>query len=176
MRAGATAASVRERAAIEVEREVVDLYRALYARALVGDQFEGTIVSAVGTGLYVALDDPFIDVLVRYESIGPDRYEPSEHELGVVGVRSGEQLMIGDRILVTIEDVAILRRAVYARRVPPAAAFRGSERGTERRPKRAGAQDSRGREATKGARSGRPATKSKERTARAPSTRGRRRR
>src|SRR5690606_25513186 len=81
LRAAATAASMRERAAIEVEREVVHLYRALDATLLVGEQFEGTVTALVGSGLYVSLDEPFLDVLVRFESIGPDRYEASEHEL-----------------------------------------------------------------------------------------------
>lgn len=194
MRSAATAASVRERAAVDVEREVVDLYRALFARNLVGENFEGTITGVVGSGLYVALDDPFLDVLVRFESIGPDRYEVSEHELGVVGVRSGEQLMIGDRVLVTIEDIAILRRAVYARRVPPPEVYdRAEGRGrrgrkgkqakqTERRQGREGRKAGQGRKAGKArneagnaSRKG-PERPSKQRTARAPSTRGRRRR
>lgn len=132
LRAAATQASVRERAAIDVEREVVDLYRALYARNLLNEQFEGTITSIVSSGLYVSLDDPFIDVLVRFEAIGPDRYEITEQELSVVGVRSGEELMIGDRVLVTIEDVAILRRTVYARRIPPEEAYREKGRGRTR--------------------------------------------
>lgn len=179
MRSGATAASVRERAAIEVEREVVDLYRALYARSLVGEQFEGTVSSVVGSGLYVALDEPFLDVLVRYESIGPDRYEATEHELGVAGARSGDKVMIGDRVLVVIEDVAILRRAVYARRIPPPEAFRGAGERPRRGSKKGQRDEKRGRRARSDER-GRsrqsPNKRAQKRTARAPSTRGKRRR
>jgi ribonuclease R len=178
LRASATAASVRERAAIDVEREVVDLYRALFARSLVGEQFEGTVTGVVGSGLYVALDDPFLDVLVRYESMGPDRYEATEHELGVVGVRSGDQVMMGDRVLVTIEDVAILRRAVYARRIPPPEAFRGSEEPSRRGGRKVALPKAGKREKSNERRP--TSRKSKEterkRTARAPSTRGQRRR
>ena len=202
LRASATQASVRERAAIDVEREVVDLYRALFARSLVGEEFEGTVTGVVGTGLYVALDDPFLDVLVRYESMGPDRYEATEHELGVVGVRSGDQIMIGDRVLVTIEDVALLRRAVYARRAPPPEAFRGGEspgrRGNRKLEwskgtKGAGAKGSKDPKRGKGRRESKPEgskeqhvsprkakkmerKKDRKRTARAPSTRGKRQR
>lgn len=179
MRAGATAASMRERAAIEVEREVVDLYRALYARSLVGEQFEGTVSAVVGSGLYVTLDEPFLDVLVRYESIGPDRYEATEHELGVAGARSGDQVMIGDRVLVVIEDVAILRRAVYARRIPPPEAFRGADERPKRGSRKGQRLETRGRGSRRddGGRSRRGSdTSAKKRTARAPSTRGKRRR
>ncbi len=120
LRAAATAASVRERAAMDVEREVVDLYRALFMRDRVGDEFEGTVSAVVGSGAYVTLDTPFVDVLVRFESMGPDHYELSDDELSLVGVRSGDRISLGDRISVCIEDVAVLRRAVYARRIPPA--------------------------------------------------------
>ncbi len=181
LRAAATAASVRERAAIDVEREVVDLYRALFARSLVGEEFEGTVTGVVGSGLYVALDDPFLDVLVRYESMGPDRYEATEHELGVVGTRSGDQVMIGDRVLVVIEDVAVLRRVVYARRIPPPEAFRGGEspgrRGNRKLEWTKGGRDSKPERATeRGTAPRKPKKTERKRTARAPSTRGKRRR
>jgi ribonuclease R len=175
LRASATAASSRERSAVDVEREVVDLYRALYARGLLGEEFEGTVTSVVGSGLYVTLDEPFVDVLVRFESMGSDRYEMTEHELGVVGVRSGERIMIGDRIFVTIEDVAILRRTVYARRVAPAATFAEPRKGR----KREAAPHQRGKREHSKPREGaseKPGRFGKKRTARAPSTRGKRRR
>ncbi len=123
LRASATAASTRERSAMEVEREVVDLYRALLMRDKIGEVLEGSVTALVGSGLYVALDHPFVDVLVRFEALGPDRYEADEDALSVTGVRSGDRIELGDRIVVEIEDVAILRRAVFARRIPPDRAF-----------------------------------------------------
>lgn len=113
----ATASSVRERAAMDVEREVVDLYRALLMRDRVGDIFEGTVTGITGTGVYVSLDEPFVDVLVRYESMGPDHYEIDDDEIGVFGRRSGERIDLGDRMTVTIEDVLLTRRAVFAKRI-----------------------------------------------------------
>ena len=115
----ATESSARERAAMDVEREVVDLYRALYMRDHVGETFEGRVAAVTSGGLYVTLDEPFVDVLLRYEALGPDRYEVSDDELSAVGVRSGDKVTLGDRVLVEIEDVAILRRTVYGRRIPP---------------------------------------------------------
>ncbi|MGC4090722.1 MAG: VacB/RNase II family 3'-5' exoribonuclease [Polyangiaceae bacterium] len=111
--------SERERAAMEIEREVVDLYRALLMQQHVGDVLEGTVTALVGSGAFVALDAPFVEVLVRFESMGPDRYELSDDELAVVGSRSGDSISLGDRMVVVVEDVAILRRTVYARRVVP---------------------------------------------------------
>lgn len=117
LRAAAVTASECERKGMDVEREVVDLYRALYMRDHIGSIHEGTVTSLVGSGLFVNVDDPFIDVLVRMESLGPDRYEIDEEGLRVVAARSGDRIAIGDRMLVQIEDVSVIRRTVYGRRV-----------------------------------------------------------
>jgi ribonuclease R len=113
--------SERERAAMEIERECVDLYRALLMRDRIGDVCEGTVTAVVGSGAFVALDDPFVEVLVKFESMGPDHYQLSEDELSVVGSRSGDTIALGDRMVVVIEDVAVLRRSVYGKRVVPEA-------------------------------------------------------
>ena len=115
----ATLSSARERAVMDIEREVVDLYRCLLMREHIGETFEGTVSALVGTGAFVSLDSPFVDVLVRYEAMGPDHYSLSEDELSAVGARSGDTISLGDRVVVTVEDVAILRRQTYGRRVPP---------------------------------------------------------
>jgi ribonuclease R len=119
LRAAATTASLRERATADVEREVVDLYRALLMLGRVGDIFEGTVTGIGGGGLYVALDAPFVDVLVRFEALGPDHYEAGDDEISARGLRSGDTISLGDRITVEIDDVALLRRTVYAKRVVP---------------------------------------------------------
>ncbi len=119
LKESAQRASERERAAMVIEREVVDLYRALLMRDRIGDSAEGTVTALVGSGAFVALDDPFVEVMVKFESMGPDQYGLSENELSVVGSRSGDTIALGDRMSVVIEDVAVLRRTVYARRVVP---------------------------------------------------------
>lgn len=115
----AVVASQRERAAMEVEREVADLYRVLYLRDHIGLVCSGSVSAIVGSGLYVTLEQPFVDVLVRWESLGPDRYESDDDGISVFGVQSGDRIQLGDDILVEIEDVAVLRRTAYARRIPP---------------------------------------------------------
>lgn len=117
MRASAVTASQCERRGMEVEREIVDLYRALFMRQHLGESYEGTVTALVTTGVFVAIPEPFVDVLVRMESLGSDSYDLDEHGLRLVAARSGERIAIGDKVRVQIEDVAILRRTVYARRL-----------------------------------------------------------
>jgi ribonuclease R len=130
LKTAAVTASDCERKAMEVEREVVDLHRALLMQSHLGRIFEGTVTSLVGSGVFVNVDDPFVDVLVRLESLGPDRYELDDERLRVIGARSGDRIALGDRMMVAIEDVSILRRTVYGRRLPP------DEQPERRRPKR----------------------------------------
>ena len=131
LRAAAATASDCERRGMVVEREVVDLHRALLMRSHVGALYEGTVTGLVGTGVFVNVDEPFVDVLVRMEALGQDRYELDDEKLRVIGARSGDRIAVGDRMLVEIEDVSILRRTVYGRRVVDPEA-----RGAPRKPKR----------------------------------------
>jgi ribonuclease R len=117
LRTAATTSSTRERAAMGVEREVMDLYRALYMKTRLGEIFEGTVGSVVGSGVYVQIDEPFVDVLVRFESLGNERFELSDDELSLVAPRSGDRIILGDKMTIEIEDVSLLRRAVYGRRL-----------------------------------------------------------
>jgi ribonuclease R len=115
----ALAASTAERKAMDVERAVVDLYRTFVMKRHIGKRFEGTVTAVVGSGLFVQIDAPFVDVLVRLEDLGSDgrdRWEVDDEALRVVASRSGEAISLGDRMVVEITDAAILRRTVYARR------------------------------------------------------------
>jgi ribonuclease R len=148
LRAIATHASSRERSAMEVEREVVDVYRAVLMRDKLGQELEGTVTAIVGSGVFVALDEPFVDVMVRLESLGPDRYELADNDLSVVGLRSGDRISLGDRMRVVIEDVSIVRRQVSARRLVASLARdkhgrKGGGRGLTRSPN-AGSMSRRG--------------------------------
>ncbi len=129
----ALASSVAERRAMEVERAIVDLYRAFMMKDRIGARFEGTVTAVVGSGLFVQLDAPFVDVLVRLEDLGQDRWQIDDNTLRVVAARSGEVIALGDRVAIEIIDVAILRRTVYGRRVTGDAQVRRPE-GRQGRP------------------------------------------
>lgn len=113
----ALASSIAERRAMAVERAIVDLYRTFLMKDRVGERLEGTVTAVVGSGVFVQLDAPFVDVLVRLEDLGADRFEVDDDALRVVAPRSGDVVALGDPMVVEIIDAAILRRTVYGRRV-----------------------------------------------------------
>ncbi|MBX3199167.1 MAG: ribonuclease R [Labilithrix sp.] len=141
--------SVAERRAMEVEREILDIYRCFYMIDRIGERFEGTISAFVGSGAFVTLDEPFVDVLVKIEDFGPE-FVVEDDGLMATSKRSGDAVRLGDRIMVEITDCAILRRTVYARRM------RGehdgaSDEGRGGRGDARGARDDRGRGRGRGA-------------------------
>lgn len=112
----ALASSTAERRAMEVEREIVDVYRCFYMIDRIGERFEGTVGAFVGAGAFVTLDEPFVDVMIKVEDLGGD-FQIEDDGLTATSGRSGEAIRLGDRLMVDVTDVAILRRTIYARRV-----------------------------------------------------------
>jgi ribonuclease R len=121
----AISSSIAERRAMEVERAVVDLYRTFLMKDRIGQEFVGTVTAVVGSGIFVQLDDPFVDVLVRLEDLGHDHWEIDDESLRVVAGRSGDVIALGDRISVAVIDASLLRRTVYAKRLGDAGASPG---------------------------------------------------
>ncbi|HEU4577553.1 MAG TPA: VacB/RNase II family 3'-5' exoribonuclease [Polyangiaceae bacterium] len=119
LRALAARCSEIERVVLQAEREVVDVYRCLLMQDKIGQVYEARVSGMAGSGFYAQIDEPFVDVLVRFESMGPDRYVASEDGLSMVGQRSQDRISLGDRLTLVIEDVGLARRTVFGRRVPP---------------------------------------------------------
>jgi ribonuclease R len=104
--------SFSERQAMEVEREVVDLYRAFFMRDKVGDVFDGVISGVTGFGLFVTIDDPFVEGLVRIDAISDDYYTFDEPASRLVGRRSGQAFALGDSVRVEVQSVSVVRRKI----------------------------------------------------------------
>ena len=105
-------ASFSERTAMEVEREVVDLYRAFFLRDRIGDVFKGTISGVMGFGLFVVIDEPFVEGLVRLEALSDDYYVFDEAASKLVGRRSGRTFALGDSVEVEVQSVSVARRKI----------------------------------------------------------------
>ncbi len=105
-------ASFAERKAMEVEREVMDLYRAFFMRDRIGDVFPGTISSIASFGMFVSVPEPFIEGLVRVEDLGRDYFQFDETTCRLVGGRSGKTFSLGDEVTVEVLSVSVTRRKI----------------------------------------------------------------
>lgn len=100
-------ASRLERRAMMVERDVVDLYRAILLKDRVGDEFDGEISGVNDRGIYVRLDDPFADVFIPIDRLDNDYFEVGELGIRLIGARSGKIYGLGDDTTVRIEHIDI---------------------------------------------------------------------
>ena len=100
-----------ERRAMQAEREVIDLYRALFMRDRIGEEFDATIVAVAGFGFFAQIESPFVDGLVRIETLG-DSFAFDESRMRLSGKRSGRHFQLGDVVRVRIENVSIQRRKI----------------------------------------------------------------
>jgi len=126
---------------MEVEREVIDLYRAFFMRDRVGDQFDGTISGVAGFGVFVVVDDPFVEGLVRVDALSDDFYIFDEASCRLVGRRSSRTFALGDTVRVEVQSVSVVRRKIDFALADQVARNRGRELRPGGRRRRGGGAD-----------------------------------
>jgi ribonuclease R len=94
--------SERERRAESAEREAVAWKKFVFLSTRVGEEFWAYVSAVVAFGLFVTLEDIYVDGLVPISSLKDDfyRYEDVEHRL--VGASSGRVYRLGDRLRVKL--------------------------------------------------------------------------
>lgn len=109
--------SLHERRAVDVEREAVAMYRAFFMRDRVGEECEGQVSGVTQFGAFVEIDDPFVEGLIKLESIGDDYYEFDSVFMTLSGKRSGHSIGLGDRVTVEIINASITQKRIELRLV-----------------------------------------------------------
>jgi ribonuclease R len=97
--------SMTERRADEATRDVVAWLKCFYMQDRIGEEFEGSVSAVVPFGLFVALDDIFVEGLVHISDLGQDyfHYDETRHEL--LGERTGKSFRLSDRVRVQLARV-----------------------------------------------------------------------
>ncbi len=97
--------SVRERVAEAAERESVDLKKVEYMERHLGDEFFGTVSGVTSFGLFILLDEVFVEGLVHVNSMRDDYYVFRQDRYLLVGERSHNTFRLGDRLKVRVARV-----------------------------------------------------------------------
>jgi ribonuclease R len=94
--------SATERRADEASRDVEAWLKTYYMRDHIGNVYEGTVSSVTSFGIFVALDEVFVEGLVHVTELGQDyfHYDPARHWL--IGERTGRRFRLGDRVTVKV--------------------------------------------------------------------------
>jgi ribonuclease R len=104
--------SMAERRADEAVRDVTDWLKCEFLSDHVGEVFMGRVASVVGFGLFVELNDFFVEGLVHISSLPGDyyRFEPEKQRLR--GERSGRSWRLGDQVEVIVSRVDLDDRKI----------------------------------------------------------------
>jgi ribonuclease R len=108
-------ATACERRAIEVEREIHRVYASSLMRDRIGERLWGQIGGLNAFGFFVTLDEPYVEGLVKAESLERElELDPAQMRL----FGRDRVFSLGDRVLVRVTDTSVLRRQVDLELVP----------------------------------------------------------
>jgi ribonuclease R len=108
----AAASSIHERRAVEAEREAVAMYRAYLMREHVGDEYRGRITGVTHFGVFVEIDEPFVEGLIKIDALGDDFFDFDPVMMQLSGRRSGYTLSLGDELEVVVLNVSVALRRI----------------------------------------------------------------
>ncbi|HUN67839.1 MAG TPA: ribonuclease R [Burkholderiales bacterium] len=104
--------SETERRADDASRDVENWLKCFYMQDRVGGVFDGTVTGVTAFGLFVMLDQYYVDGLLHISELGRDyfRFEPTRHML--LGERTGRRYRLADRIKVKLVRVDLETRKI----------------------------------------------------------------
>jgi len=104
--------SKTERRADEATREVQSWLKCFYMQDKIGDCFGGVVTGVTAFGLFVTLDDIYVEGLVYISELPSDyfHHDASKHVLR--GERSGVSFRLGDRLQVKLVRVDLASRKI----------------------------------------------------------------
>ncbi len=107
-----THCSANERRADEASRDVEAWLKCYYMKSKLGEEFVGTISGVTQFGLFVQLDEMFVEGLVHITELGADyfQFDDARHELR--GERSGKRYQLTDKVKVVVSRVDIDARKI----------------------------------------------------------------
>ncbi|WP_026069210.1 ribonuclease R [Legionella tunisiensis] len=104
--------SSTERRADEATREVVSWLKCEYMQDKLGHVFQGTISAVTGFGIFVELDEIYVEGLVHVTSLRNDYYAFDAVKHRLIGERSGHTYRLGDTMTVLVARVDLDERKI----------------------------------------------------------------
>jgi ribonuclease R len=104
--------SSTERRADEATREVVSWLKCEYMQDKLGQVFPGRISAVTGFGIFVELDEVYVEGLVHVTSLKNDYYAFDAVKHRLVGERGGHVYRLGDKMTVLVARVDLDERKI----------------------------------------------------------------
>jgi len=94
--------SMTERRADEATRDVSNWLKCYYMLDRIGETFAGTIAAVVPFGIFVALDEVYVEGLVHVSELGEEYFAFDSVKHLMLGERTGRRYRLGDRLQVRL--------------------------------------------------------------------------
>jgi ribonuclease R len=125
--------SERERRADEASREVLEWKKVIFMRDKVGNEYTGIVTGVAPFGLFVELDEIFVQGMVPVATIGGDFWRFHDREHAMRGESTNRELRLGDPVKIRVESIDEDRHQIEFRLLEVrGAAIRERERERER--------------------------------------------
>lgn len=107
--------SARERRADDASRDVEAWLKCWFVKERVGESFSGTVTGVTSFGIFVTLDDLYVEGLVHISELGSEYFQFNEglHELR--GERTGMRYRLTDKVQVQVARVDLEARRIEFR-------------------------------------------------------------
>jgi ribonuclease R len=110
------------------------MYRAYLMRDQVGQRFDGVVSAVTSFGAFVEIEEPFVEGLIKLESLGDDQFTFDEIHMRLSGRRTGATISLGDKVTVEINNVSVVRRRIDFTLVAAQTTGRKPRKAAERTP------------------------------------------
>ncbi len=104
--------SMTDRRAEEATRDAVMMLKCEYMEDKVGFEFEGTVTGVTAFGLFVELDEIFVDGLVHVTSLKEDYYHFNPTAYRLTGETNGVIYQLSDRLKVKVVKVDLQEKKI----------------------------------------------------------------
>jgi ribonuclease R len=94
--------SMTERRADDATRDVDAWLKTYFMRDRIGDEYNGTVSAVTNFGMFVALDEIFIEGLVHVSELGQDYFHYDQSKHWMLGERTGKRYRLGDRVRIKV--------------------------------------------------------------------------
>jgi ribonuclease R len=94
--------SQTERRADEATRDVEAWLKCFYMRGRVGERFTASISGVAAFGIFVALDEVYVEGMVHVSELGSDYFQFDATRRQLLGERTGKRFRLSDRVEVRL--------------------------------------------------------------------------
>jgi len=94
--------SMTERRADDATRDVDAWLKTYFMRDRIGDEYNGTVSAVTSFGMFVAIDEIFIEGLVHVSELGQDYFHYDQAKHMMLGERTGKKYRLGDGVRIKV--------------------------------------------------------------------------